>query len=112
MDTNYLDTDTRLSYVNLDIKPAGYYSKAIIQTVTSTRHRKTIGGDFYRVYIRGPTSVTATVIDRHDGSYEAIFLVMVPGFYSLTAILDYTMCRGIKDPPMDWFKQGIHIYNK
>lgn len=106
IESNYLDTDVGFSYVNLDIKPAGYYSKAIIQTVTRTRIRKTTGGDFYRVHIQGPSSVTASVIDRHDGSYEAMFLVMVPGIYTITVILDYTMCRGIKDPPFDWFKRG------
>lgn len=101
-----LDTDPRYSYVTLDIKPAGYYSKVNIQTVTRTRRKKTNGGDFFRVYIQGPSNMAATVIDRHDGSYEALFLVMVPGIYMITVILDYTMCKGIKDPPMDWFYQG------
>jgi len=101
-----LETDPQYSYISLDIKSAGYYSKVIIQTVSKTRLKKTVGGDYFRVYIRGPSNLTATVTDHHDGTYEALFLVMVPGIYEITVILDYTMCKGIKDPPIDWFRRG------
>lgn len=106
---SFLDTDPGFTYITLNIKPAGHYSSAIIQSVSKLGQKKTIGGDAFRVYVKGPTSLSATVIDRHDGTYEAFFLVMVPGIYSITVILDYTMCKGIKDPPFDWFARGNYV---
>ena len=31
---------------------------------------------------------------------------MEPGEYKINMILDYTLCDGLIDPPMDWFKNG------
>lgn len=102
-----METDPKSSYVKeLDIKPAGYFSKIVIQTVLRNKIKKKIGGDFFRAYISGPSSLTATVIDHNDGTYELLFLVMVPGRYKVQVILDYTQCEGIKDPPQDWFARG------
>ena len=89
-----------------DIRPAGEFSKIFIQSKTSDNRTKFIGGDTWRVYVRGPTSVAATVFDHSNGTYEALFLITEPGVYQLMIYLDYSLCDGFKDPPRDWFIIG------
>ena len=95
-----------------DIRPAGEFSKIFIQSKTSDNRTKLIGGDTWRVYVRGPTSIVATVFDHNNGTYEALFLITEPGVYQLMIYLDYSLCDGFKDPPRDWFiigdVQGAH----
>ena len=71
-----------------DIRPAGEFSKIFIQSKTSDNRTKLIGGDTWRVYVRGPTSVAATVFDHNNGTYEALFLITEPGVYKLMIYLD------------------------
>ena len=89
-----------------DIRPAGEFSKIFIQSKTSDNRTKLIGGDTWRVYVRGPTSIAATVFDHNNGTYEALFLITEPGVYQLMIYLDYSLCDGFKDPPLDWFTIG------
>ena len=89
-----------------DIRPAGEFSKIFIQSKTSDNRTKLIGGDTWRVYVRGPTSIAATVFDHNNGTYEALFLITEPGVYELMIYLDYSLCDGFKDPPRDWFVIG------
>ena len=89
-----------------DIRPAGEFSKIFIQSKTSDNRTKMIGGDTWGVYVRGPTSITATVFDHNNGTYEAIFLITEPGVYQLMIYLEYSLCDGFKDPPHDWFITG------
>ena len=89
-----------------DIRPAGEFSKIFIQSKTSDNRTKLIGGDTWRVYVRGPTSIAATVFDHNNGTYEALFLITEPGVYQLMIYLDYSLCDGFKDPPRDWFITG------
>ena len=89
-----------------DIRPAGEFSKIFIQSKTSDNRTKLIGGDTWRVYVRGPTSIVATVFDHNNGTYEALFLITEPGVYQLMIYLDYSLCDGFKDPPRDWFIIG------
>ena len=89
-----------------DIRPAREFSKIFIQSKTSDNRTKLIGGDTWRVYLRGPTSIVATVFDHNNGTYEALFLVTEPGVYQLMIYLDYSLCDGFKDPPRDWFIIG------
>ena len=95
-----------------DIRPAGEFSKIFIQSKTSDNRTKLIGGDTWRVYVRGPASIVATVFDHDNGTYEALFLITEPGVYQLMIYLDYSLCDGFKDPPRDWFivgdAQGAH----
>ena len=95
-----------------DIRPAGEFSKIFIQSKTSDNRTKLIGGDTWRVYVRGPASIAATVFDHNNGTYEALFLITEPGVYQLMIYLDYSLCDGFKDPPRDWFiigdAQGYH----
>ena len=95
-----------------DIRPAGEFSKIFIQSKTSDNRAKLIGGDTWRVYVRGPTSIAATVFDHNNGTYEALILITEPGIYQLMIYLDYSLCDGFKDPPRDWFiigdVQGAH----
>lgn len=88
------------------IKPAGEFSKIFIQSKTVNNQTKLIGGDTWRVYLRGPSSVAATVFDHQNGTYEALFLLTEPGIYQVLIFLDYSLCDGFKDPPPDWFIQG------
>ena len=89
-----------------DIRPAEEYSKIFIQSKTSDNRTKVIGGDTWRVHVRGPSSIAATVFDHNNGTYEALFLIMEPGIYQLSIYLDYSLCDGFKDPPRDWFIKG------
>ena len=89
-----------------DIRPTREYSKIFIQSKTSDNITKVIGGDFWRVYVRGPANIAATLFDHNNGTYEALFLIMEPGIYQLLVYLDYSLCDGFKDPPRDWFIQG------
>lgn len=62
------------------------------------------------MYLKGPSSLTGTVFDLRNGVYEVLFLVMEAGEYKIEARLDYTLCDGIRDPPMNWFKNGENSY--
>ena len=90
-----------------DIRPAGEYSKFFIQSRTADGKVKNIGGDSWRVYVRGTSSLAATVFDHNNGSYEALFLLLEPGIYRVLIYLDYSLCDGVRDPPIDWFITGL-----
>ena len=90
----------------MDIKPAGFFSRISFQSVSIMNTEKTFGGDSWRVNIRGTSNMAAMVFDNNDGSYEAVFLIEQPGFYWAEIILDYSLCEGFKDPPLDWFLRG------
>ena len=34
---------------------------------------------------------------------------MEAGLYQIEISLDYTLCDGFKDPPVDWYKKGTHF---
>ena len=90
----------------VDIRPAGEFSKIFIHSKTADNRTKTIGGDTWRVYLRGTASIAANVFDHNNGTYEALFLVSEPGVYQLEIYLDYSLCDGFRDPPRDWFIVG------
>lgn len=90
----------------VQIRPAGEYSRFFVQSRTRGAERKTFGGDSWRVYLEGPANLAGTVFDHNNGVYEVLFLIMEPGVYKINIILDYTLCDGLIDPPMDWFKNG------
>ena len=72
---------------------------------------KTFGGDAWRVYIRqGPSSLAPQVWDHGNGLYEVVFLAMEPGDYSAQITLDFTLCDGLRDPPVEWFVKGLEEY--
>ena len=52
-----------------DIRPAGEFSKFFIQAKTFDNQTKLIGGDTWRVYVRGPSNVAATMFDHQNGIY-------------------------------------------
>ena len=89
-----------------DVRPAGEYSKFLIQSRTADGRAKSIGGDWWKVYLRGPASFAATIFDHNNGSYEAIFLIKEPGVYQVEIFLEYSLCDGLKNPPRDWFIKG------
>lgn len=95
---------------SVDIRPAGEFSKIFIQSRTADGRLKIIGGDAWRVYVTGPSSLVAKVFDYNNGTYEAMFLVMEPGVYEVTIILDYSLCDGLRDPPRDWFIKGNTLF--
>ena len=101
-------TDAVKSYLILwDIRPAGQFSRFEIQSVTRDNLDKKVGGDSWRVHIRGPSSMSPTVVDHRNGKYEVIFLVLEPGKYHVEVVLEYSLCDGYKDPPRDWFIKGL-----
>ncbi|XP_029191254.2 uncharacterized protein LOC114957861 isoform X2 [Acropora millepora] len=104
---NNLKTDSNLSYISgAEINPAGQFSHIYIQSVTVLNNTKTFGGDAWRMRIKGPSDLVASVYDFQNGTYEAVFLPMEPGYYSLQIVLDYTLCHALKNPPPDWFRKG------
>ena len=103
-----LKTSAANSFISKwDIRPAGEFSRFFIQSKTSSNYSKNIGGDSWRIHIKGTSSVSATIFDHNNGSYEVIFLLMEAGLYQIEINLDYTLCDGFKDPPADWYKKGI-----
>lgn len=102
-----LQTDATKSFTSLfEIRPAGQFSRFSIQTRTSNGELKLIGGDSWRVLLRGPATVSPTVFDHGNGTYEFLTLVMDPGVYKLDITLDYSLCDGYRDPPKNWFIVG------
>ena len=100
-------SSARTSYISyIDIQPSGQFSRIFIQTRTASGRDKIIGGDFWRVLFTGPASVSATVFDHQNGTYEAIALLVDPGKYTIRAYLDYSLCDGLRDPPENWFRIG------
>ncbi|XP_067031882.1 uncharacterized protein [Acropora muricata] len=100
-------TDASKSYlVRWDVRPAGQFSRFDIQSVTRDNLDKRIGGDSWRVHIRGPASLSPTVIDQNNGKYQVTFLALEPGKYEVEVVLEYSQCDGYKDPPKDWFIKG------
>ena len=100
-------TDPDESYISLwDIRPCGEFSRLSIRTLTKTGEEKTIGGDSWRVQLKGPASVAGTVFDHMNGTYEVVFLITEPGNYQVEATLDHSLCDGFTDPPQNWFVVG------
>lgn len=52
----------------MDIRPAGQFSRIFIHTRTKDGRNKTIGGDYWRVMLSGPASISATVFDHRNGT--------------------------------------------
>ena len=100
-------TDPNSSFISLwDIRPVGEYSRFGIQSQTRGGKPKTEGGDSWRVLVRGPSSISPTVIDHGNGTYEVLFVALEAGVYLVNITLDFTLCDGFKDPPVDWFVIG------
>ena len=105
-------THPNLSYISgAEINPAGHFSKIYIQSVTVLNRTKTFGGDAWRMTVNGPADLVASVHDMENGTYQAMFLPMEPGTYSLKIVLDFTLCHGLKNPPPDWFSRGEVIWS-
>ena len=104
-------TDPTKSFITvMDIKSAGEFSRFSIQSQTHNGQAKTIGGDDWRVLIWGPSVLAPTVIDHSNGTYEVLFLILEPGTYFVSIVLDYSLCDGMKNPPDYWFMIGMVWY--
>ena len=82
------------------------FSSILIETRTKDNKRKTIGGDSWRIHLKGPSSPSTTVLDHQNGTYEVLFLVIEPGTYTVHAYLEHSLCDGLKEPPDNWFILG------
>ena len=95
--------------VHYERYPSGYYSKFVFQSRTSDGKNKSTGGDYWRAYLTGKAWITGFVKDLNDGMYEVWFLITEPGNYELNLLLEYSLCEGLRDPPLGWFERGnIH----
>lgn len=104
-------TDPKTCFISLwDIRPVGEYSRFSIQSQTREGRPKTEGGDSWRVLLRGPSTISPTIFDHGNGTYEVLFLVMEAGVYTANITLDFTLCKGFKDPPSDWFIVGKFLF--
>ena len=96
----YEKTDVKASYISgRVIEASGDFSRVFIRTKNASGYLRTTGGDGWQVYLKGPSILTASVFDLGNGTYEVVFLPVVPGQYKLYASLIYTACIGIKKPP-------------
>jgi len=91
--------------LSLHFKKAGEFNKITIQSRSADGHPKDIGGDTWRLFIRGPEKQTPTFVDLNNGVYEAKFILMEPGLYKADVALESTLCEAYKDPPQDWGKR-------
>ena len=108
--THRYATDARKSVVSATyVRPAGEHTKLRIQTYLANGIQKRIGGDSIRVTFRGENTVAANVWDLGDGMYDVLVLLMNPGVYLVDIKLDYTMCAGLRDPPIEWFVNGEYL---
>lgn len=105
-------TNIATSSITTNIQPAREFSSIHIRARTDNGENKTLGGDALRVYVRGPSALVAKVIDYNNGSYDALFLVQEPGNYTVYIVLDFSGCDGLRDPPSDWFIQGMSVLTK
>ena len=89
--------------------PAGQFSHIRIESRDKLGNPKEYGGDSWRVMMRSDeATVAADVADLNNGTYEAFALIMEPGIYTLDIRLDYTLCDGFRDPPVEWFHKGLY----
>ena len=89
--------------------PAGQFTHILIESRDKLGNPKTIGGDSWRVMIKSEkATLAADVADLNNGTYEAFALIMDPGIYTLDIRLDYTLCDGLRDPPVEWFHKGLY----
>lgn len=93
-------TDAKASYISRhNIQPIGDFSRVYIKTKNANGSYRVSGGDGWQVYLKGPSYLTSSVFDLGNGTYEVVFLPVVPGEYKLYAYLIYTACTGIRKPP-------------
>ena len=96
----YQKTSVGKSYIYGEVlQPSGDFSRVFIKTRNGTGFYRDSGGDGWQVYLKGPSILTANVFDLGNGTYEVVFLPVVPGKYRLYANLIYTACIGIRNPP-------------
>ena len=102
-------TDIRKSIFRVELRPCGGPSVLTIQTYDSKGVIKQRGGDYWRVHVRQGRNFSMVVVMRDDGkgSYEGVFTFVDPGQYWLYCTLEYSECDGIRDPPNQWFAQGM-----
>lgn len=102
-----LETDPKRSFIaEKDVRPAGEFSRITIVTKSKRGDQKNFGGDSWRVKVNGTASISSRVIDHSNGTYEVLLFTMDQGVYFVYIFLDYSLCNGLRDPPIDWFKKG------
>lgn len=92
--------------LGLHFEKTGEFSKVTLQTRTGDGRNKDVGGDTWRMFVRGGDRVTPFISDLNNGVYEAQFIVFQPGLYKVEVVLESTLCEAFKDPPQDWLKRG------
>ena len=56
-----------------------------------------------KVIFSGPANVSATVFDHGNGSYEAIALLVDPGYYTVIATIERSLCEGYREPKPSFY---------
>ncbi|XP_066922504.1 uncharacterized protein [Clytia hemisphaerica] len=92
--------------IDRKIRETGEYSSFKIKTFDNNNMPKTFGGDSFRVFVNGTSSLEAFVYDLGGGLYESTFLILDPGVYEIKVIMEGSICSSYVDPPDDWFRKG------
>ncbi|KAK9830214.1 hypothetical protein WJX72_010381 [[Myrmecia] bisecta] len=74
---------TKVSGKGLARAQAGQDALFVIQARDELRNKRLSGGDEFKVMLRGPAEVYATVKDNSDGTYQATYQTVVAGQYQL-----------------------------
>ena len=97
-------TSHELSQIFTHVAPAGQFTHIWIESRDKLGRPKSYGGDSWRVMVRSDqATLAADVFDFNNGTYEALVLLMDPGTYTLDVRLDYTLCDGLRNPPVEQF---------
>lgn len=105
-------TDTKNSYLTWQfIRPAGHFSHLFITTKNASGCTKSTGGDYWKVSLKGPSIVSASVFDLRNGSYEAVFLPVKAGRYKVVIILIYSLCKisAVMEPRESYSNLGTSL---
>ena len=80
-----------------------------IITHTVENKKKTMGGDYFRIFLVQKSKqfkMNINLLDLQNGEYSGVFVLPEPGQYEIHIILEYSACEGITDLPKDWFRKG------
>ncbi|XP_057316371.1 uncharacterized protein LOC130657406 [Hydractinia symbiolongicarpus] len=99
-------TNVSLSEFSLTFNGLSGRAEIVINTYDSNGEKKQAGGDSWMIRVNGAASMYVQMRDNNDGSYHTYFELPEVGTYKVVAILEFSLCDGLRDPPPWWFTNG------